>query len=86
MTLRLTREQRRVQRIIDKLKKEGVPDEHKGIAWYRNRARDFEAVGYYEEAEIMKLIQYTEQQHKDILNEMILNLKEKVIWKEYLKE
>ena len=85
MIPKLTRDQRRVKRIMNKLQKEGVPDEHKAVAFYRKRAKEFEAAGYYEEAEIMKTISEHEQIHKDLLNEMILNLERKVIWKDYLK-
>lgn len=85
MTLRLTREQRRIKRIMDKLEKEGVKYEHQSVAFYRKRAKEFEGAGYHEEAAIMKTISDHEQIHKDILNNLILDLQRKVIWKEYLK-
>ena len=86
MIQRLTREQRRIKRIMDKLKKEAIEDEHKAVAFYRSRAKEFRDAGYYEEAEIMNAISEHEQIHKDIINEMLLNLERKVIWKKYLAE
>jgi len=86
MIQRLTREQRRIKRIMDKLEKKAIKDEHEAVAFYRNRAKEFRNAGYYEEAEIMDTISKHEQIHKDIINEMLLDLQRKVIWKKYLEE
>lgn len=85
MTLKLTREQRKVKRLIDKLWRDGVKDEHNAVAFYRTIAKEFRDLGYSKEAKILDTIMEHEQIHKDILNEMIKDLEREVIWKKYLK-
>ena len=83
MTLRATN---KVRRLINTLWRDGVSDEHKAVAFYRNRAKEFRALGMTAQADVLEMISQHEQIHKDILNEMIDNLNREIILKEYLEK
>jgi len=83
MTQRLTK--RRVKVLIDTLWRDGVSDEQKAVAFYRNRAKELRELGFVSQADVLDTISQHEQIHKDILNDLIDSLNREVLLKEYLE-
>ncbi len=87
MTLRLTkRERTKLTRIVNKLYREGVEDEHKAAAFYGRMAEELHKVRLYKESIYLANIAESEKLHKDILNEIIQDIKEKIIMSQFKKE
>ena len=72
--------------MMNLLYKEGVERARRSVTFYRKRASEFQDTGYSDEAGVLKLLMDSSEIHQDILNEMIDNLRVKVLWKEYLEK
>ena len=87
MMLKLTKKERnRFKRIADKLYRNGVEDEHKAVVFYRRMSKELREAGLYTEADALEIIADSEEVHKDILNEIIKDIEEKIIVSQFKKE
>ena len=85
--LNLTKKQRdRLTRIAKKLYRDGVSDEHKAIAFYKRISGELEKIGLHKEADYIRRMIKSKELHKDILNEIIEDINEKVILSSFKKE
>lgn len=87
MTLELTkRERTKLSRIANKLYRDGVSDEHKAIAFYKRVSGELERIGLHKEADYIRRMIKSKELHKDILNEIIQDINEKVIVSQFKGE
>ncbi len=83
----LTKRKRdRLTRIANKLYRDGVSDEHKAIAFYKRISTELEKIGLHQEADYIRRMIESKELHKDILNEIIEDINEKVIVSSFKKE
>jgi len=80
------RSRNRLSRIANTLYRDGVADEHKAVAFYKRMTKELRDIGFNKEADALELIAKSEEAHKDILNEIILNIKEKILLSQFKKE
>lgn len=80
------RERNRLIRIAKKLYRDGVSDEHKAIAFYKRISNELEKIGLHKEADYIRRMIESKELHKDILNEIIQDINEKVIVSSFKKE
>lgn len=85
--LKLTKRQRnRLHSLAKRLYSEGVDDEHKSIAFYKRMAEELRVLNLRDEAKVLDSIIESEEIHKKLLNEIVEDLKEKVILSQFKKE
>lgn len=85
--LELTRRERtKLSRIADKLYRDGVGDEHKAAALYRRLSKELRNAGLYMQADALDLMAGSAEVSKDILNEIIEDIREQVIVSQFKKE
>lgn len=85
--LELTRRERnKLSRIADKLYRDGVEDEHRTAALYRRLSKELRVVGLYMQADALDLMAGNTEVSKDILNEIIKDIREQVIVSQFTKE
>lgn len=70
-------------RIAKKLYRDGVQDERKAAFFYRRMSKELRDSGLHSEADALVVMAESEEVHKDILNEIIADIKEKVILSQF---
>ena len=87
MTLELTRKERNtLYKLMNSLYRTGVEDERAAAAFYRRMSEKLRNIGLYIEADVLVTMAESEEIHKDILNEIIADIREKVIVSQFTKE
>lgn len=85
--LKLTKRKRNfLTRLADKLYRDNVEDERKAAVSYRRMAWILRGEGFYTQAEALESIAESEDLHKEILNEIIQDIREQVIVSQFKKE
>jgi len=85
--LKLTKRKRNgLTRLANMLYRDAVSDEHKAAVFYRRIAEILRNDGFYTQADALILIAEGEEIHKDILNEIIADIREQVIVSQFKKE
>lgn len=82
MIRELTREKRKIKRMMDMLYREDVERARHSVASYRKRAKELRDMGYSDTADTLEILMKGSQAHQDILNEIVDNLRTKL----YLEE
>jgi len=78
MTPRLTKKQEKMKRLSSKLWRDCIPDEMKAAATYRRIAKELEELELHDEAKTLRILVESEEAHKDILNNIINLLNQRV--------
>lgn len=87
MTQKLTKKERdKLARIANKLYRNGLGDEHKAMTFYRRMVVELRKVGFYTEADALDLMAEGAETTKELLSEIIQDIREKVVVSSFKKE
>lgn len=78
--------EKKLRRIINSLKRDGVEDEIRAVRYYTDMAKELRSAGFEDLARALELIVESESSHRDILSSAVTTIEMKVIANQFTKE